>query len=189
MSYSKTNNFIKKLYKNCGLKTSSRPFGVSKELTTTLLENDIFEAIYLYETCSSKAIEIRPNQHARLLSFFLQRFFSSRTWYQFPGPIFQMFFDKNIYFAMLLHKLAKFHYHAVYFPSFSIKFVFRAQAFDDVMTFEYLKVQNLMISTTKRACEVKYKTFFLVLLALSFRHTKQSSKIAVDTTFKAYAVM
>ena len=35
MSYSKRNNFIKKFYKNCSLKTSSRPFCVCKELSTT----------------------------------------------------------------------------------------------------------------------------------------------------------
>ena len=34
-SYSKRNNFIKKFSKNCGLKTSSRPFRVSKESSTT----------------------------------------------------------------------------------------------------------------------------------------------------------
>ena len=35
MSYYKGTNFIKKFYKNCGLKTSSRPFCVCKELSTT----------------------------------------------------------------------------------------------------------------------------------------------------------
>ena len=34
MSYSKRNNIIKKFYKKCGLKTSSRLFCVCKELTT-----------------------------------------------------------------------------------------------------------------------------------------------------------
>ena len=34
MSYSEKNNFIKKFYKNCVLKTSFRPFCVSKELRT-----------------------------------------------------------------------------------------------------------------------------------------------------------
>ena len=34
MSYLKMNNFIKKIYKKCALKTSSRPFCVCKELTT-----------------------------------------------------------------------------------------------------------------------------------------------------------
>ena len=31
----KRKTFIKKLYKNCGLKTSSRPFCVCKEVSTT----------------------------------------------------------------------------------------------------------------------------------------------------------
>ena len=35
MSYYKRKNFIKKFHQNCGLKTSSRPFFVCKELTTT----------------------------------------------------------------------------------------------------------------------------------------------------------
>ena len=35
MSYYKRKNFIKKFPKNCGLKTSSRPFCVCKELSTT----------------------------------------------------------------------------------------------------------------------------------------------------------
>ena len=52
------------------------------------------------------------------------------------------------------------------------------------MTFEYLKNQNLIISRTKRAFEVKQKTFFLVSKMLSFRYTKQSSKNVADTTFK-----
>ena len=37
MSYSKRNNLIKKFYKKCGLKTSSKPFCVCKELTTTFI--------------------------------------------------------------------------------------------------------------------------------------------------------
>ena len=35
MSYYKRKNLIKKLYQNCGLKTSSRPFFVCKELSAT----------------------------------------------------------------------------------------------------------------------------------------------------------
>ena len=38
--------------------------------------------------------------------------------------------------------------------------MFHAQVFDDVMTFEYLKSQNMTISRTKRAFEVK-SYFFL----------------------------
>ena len=47
MSYSERNNFIKKLYKNCSQKTSSWPFCVFRELSTILLEIEIFEAIDL----------------------------------------------------------------------------------------------------------------------------------------------
>ena len=36
----------------------------------------------------------------------------------------------------------------------------------------------------KRALEVKSNTFFLVLQVLSVRHTNQTSKNVVDTTFK-----
>ena len=71
MSYSKRNNFTKKFYKNCTLKPSLRPFGVCKELRQPLLENEIFEAIYLYMTCNGKAIEISSNQHAGLVRFLL----------------------------------------------------------------------------------------------------------------------
>ena len=35
MSYCKRKHFVKNFYKNCGLKTSSRPFSVCKELTTS----------------------------------------------------------------------------------------------------------------------------------------------------------
>ena len=59
MSYSKAN-------KN-STKTSSRLFCVCKELSSTLLEYEIFEAIYLYYICNSKAIKVSPNQHAGFL--------------------------------------------------------------------------------------------------------------------------
>ena len=39
-------------------------------------------------------------------------------------------------------------------------------------------------SRMKTAFEAKQKTFFLVSNVLSFRHTKQTSKNAADTTFK-----
>ena len=37
MSYSKGNNFLKKFYRNCDLKTSSRLFFVCKELSTNFI--------------------------------------------------------------------------------------------------------------------------------------------------------
>ena len=42
---------------------------------------------------------------------------------------------------------------------------------------------NIIISRTKRAFEVKSKTFFFVSKVLSFRHAKQTSKNVADTTF------
>ena len=76
MSYGKRKNFIKKLYQNCGLKTSSRPFFVCKELSKLLLENENFEARHLYWVCNSKAFEICQNQHADLLRIF----FTEDSW-------------------------------------------------------------------------------------------------------------
>ena len=64
------------------------------------------------------------------------------------------FYDKKSYFVML-HKLAKFHYQVVFALFNKMCFVFHAQAFDDVMAFEYLEIQNLIISRTERAFEVK----------------------------------
>ena len=49
------------------------------------------------------------------------------------------------------------------------------------LTFEYQRSQNLIISRTKRAFEVKKKTFFFVSKVLSFRHAKQTSKDVADT--------
>ena len=42
MSYFKRNNFFKKFYKNCGLKTSSGPFFVCKEVSTTSIRKRNF---------------------------------------------------------------------------------------------------------------------------------------------------
>ena len=42
----------------------------------------------------------------------------------------------------------------------------------------------MIISRTKIAFEEKLKTLFLVSRVLSFRHTKQTSKNVVGTTFK-----
>ena len=46
MSYHKRKRFIRKLYENCSLKTSPRPFYACKELGIPLLENETFEASY-----------------------------------------------------------------------------------------------------------------------------------------------
>ena len=57
----------------------------------------------------------------------------------------------------MLHTLTKFHYQTLFTSKLFNKmgFVFHAQVFDDVITFEYLKNENWIISRTKRAFEVK----------------------------------
>ena len=51
------------------------------------------------------------------------------------------------------------------------------------MKFENVEFWNLIFSRTKRAFEVKQKTFFLVWQVLSFRLKKQTSTNVADTTF------
>ena len=51
------------------------------------------------------------------------------------------------------------------------------------MTFEYLNCWNLIISRTKGDFKVTLKTFFLISQVLSFRHTKQTSKNVMCTTY------
>ena len=54
-------------------------------------------------------------------------------------------------------------------------FVFHVYAFNDVMTFDYPKSRNLIISRPKRAFELKQKKF-LVSKLLSSKNTKETSK-------------
>ena len=63
-------------------------------------------------------------------------------------------------------------------------FVFNAKAFDDVVTSEKLKSDYLKNERSFRS----EKTFFLVSKVLPFRHTKQTSKNVVDTTFKRFFI-
>ena len=59
-------------------------------------------------------------------------------------------------------------------------FVCRAWDFHDVMTYEYLKSLNLIISRTKIVFEVKIKLFFLISQVLSARLSKETSKNVTD---------
>ena len=69
MSYEKRKKFIKKLYQNCGLKTSSRPICVCKEIK----HNYYYKMRFLKQTAyngyviAKLSIEICSNQHADLL--------------------------------------------------------------------------------------------------------------------------
>ena len=68
MLYSKSKNFIKKFTKT-GRKTSSRPFCICKELSTTSDRRLNFWSNLIILVCNSKAIEISSNQHTDLLRF------------------------------------------------------------------------------------------------------------------------
>ena len=88
--------------------------------------------VFVYSEGSSKTIKICPDQHADLLS---------------PGTSFQAIFTwtgqislTNCLLPMLFSKMW---------------YVLHAGAFDDSMTCQYLKVENLIISRTKRTYEVK----------------------------------
>ena len=60
---------VKQLHKNCQLETTSRPFCVYKELSTTSTGKWNFEVSYLYLICISKTIKICLNQHTDLFRF------------------------------------------------------------------------------------------------------------------------
>ena len=66
MSYYKRKNFMRKFYKNCNQKTSSRPFCVCKELSTASIGKWNF---WRKLVKNSKTIKICQNQHAHLLKF------------------------------------------------------------------------------------------------------------------------
>ena len=79
------------------------------------MEDEIFEAIYLYQICNSKAIELVQISMLTSSDSFYRGFFEN---YKGPGTSFQAtifieFFDKKFYFV-ILHELAKFHYQTVF---------------------------------------------------------------------------
>ena len=69
MSHYKRKNFIKKFCKNCSLKTSSRPFCVCKELSTTTIGQWNFWTKLLLLDMYQQNYQICPNQHTDLLKF------------------------------------------------------------------------------------------------------------------------
>ena len=117
MLYYKRKNFIKKLYQNCCLKTSSRLFFVCKELSTTSIGKQATYIGYVIAKLSKSA------QISMLTSLesFLQKILGKlkRPGTSLQATFFIEFFYKKFYFV-ILHKLAKFHYKTVYFPSYSV---------------------------------------------------------------------
>ena len=62
-------------------------------------------------------------------------------------------------------------------------FLFYAQGFDDALKFAYLKIENLILSRTKRAFEVKntFENIFPSFTSALFRLKKQTNKNVMDT--------
>ena len=67
-------------------------------------------------------------------------------------------------------------------------FLFYAQGFDDALKFAYLKIENLILSRTKRAFEVKntFENIFPSFTSALFRLKKQTNKNVMDTTFDVF---
>ena len=87
---------------------------------------------------------------------------------------------------VIWQKLTKFHYHAVYFWSYSVKYVL-CFILRYLMTSWYLntwKVKIWLSQERKELLNWNKKTFFLVSQVLCFRHTKQTSKNVANATFK-----
>ena len=95
--------------------------------------------------------------------------------------IFFEFFDKDFPYVIAM-KLAKLYYQAVFPKLISKIYLFLNQVFHDVAKFKILKLENLNISRTKKALEVKQKTVFLVSRVFFFRLKKQNSKNKSDIT-------
>ena len=80
------------------------------------MENEIFEASYLYQVCNSKAMEICPNQHADLLRFpFTEDYLKIQKGQELVSrPHFSKNFLIKTFYFVILHKLAKFHHETVF---------------------------------------------------------------------------
>ena len=99
--------FIKKLHKNCDLKTCSRPFCVCKNWPQPLLKNWTFEASYLHWICLRKTIKICPNQHRLPQIRFYRGLFENQKG---PGTTFFIEYFNNKFSFVMLHKQDKFHW-------------------------------------------------------------------------------
>ena len=65
--------------------------------------------------------------------------------------------------------------------------MFYAYAFNDVMTFEYLKIKKIFYLTNKKSFRTEIKNIFPCFKILSSRLTKQANKYALETPFTELA--
>ena len=119
--------FIKFHYKNCDLKPSSRPFCVCKELSQRSIGKWNFSSTLLISDTSEQNYQnVCESAHRPLQIPFQKWFFET---YEMPktslkATPFLELFDKKIYFV-ILHKLATFHYQAVFTSQVIQQNVFR----------------------------------------------------------------
>ena len=113
MSSYKRKNLVKKFYKNCGLKTSSRPCFCLQRIK----HNFYWKMKYLKQATYIRYVIAKQSKFVQVSmltssEFFIQRILFFKT-LKGPDTSFIEFSDKKIYFV-ILHKLAKFHYQTVF---------------------------------------------------------------------------
>ena len=119
----------------------------TKNLAPPLIENEISEASYLYQIHISKTINTCPNHHTEFFKFLfiylqgiiqrLKRFEISFQAIFFTERFSQFFFFFLKYYINQPNFITRLCLLPKLFSK--MRFVFHAQAFDDAMTFEYLK--------------------------------------------------
>ena len=121
------------------------PFVFAKNQAQPLLENEIFEVSYLNKICNSKTCnsKICPSQHADLLRFLLTEdsLKIKNVLELLSRPHFSQNFLTKIFILQYFINWPNFITRVCKLSNLFSKicFVFHTQAFDDVMTFEYLK--------------------------------------------------
>ena len=105
-----------------------------------LLENEFFEGSFLYQICISKTIKICQNQNTDPFRFPFTEY-QKGPGTSFLATFFKEFFDKRFSFVILHNRWPNFITRLCLLPKVFSKmcFLFHAEAFDDVLTFEYLK--------------------------------------------------
>ena len=111
----KRKNFTKKFYKNCDLKTGSRPFCVGKELTTaSIVKRNFWNKLPRYYQNYLQNYPDLSKSACRPAQIFLQW----TLWKLGPGTssqatFFVEFFD-NKFSSVIFHKLAQYHYQTLF---------------------------------------------------------------------------
>ena len=120
MSYCQRQKFMKKFYKNCDLKTSSRPFCVCKELSIT----SNWKVKCLRQAICIRYVLAKLSKFVQISTLTSQDFFLQKN-KKGQEVVSRQHFSQNflIVFFCNITQLAKFHQQTVYFSSYSVKCV------------------------------------------------------------------